>query len=143
MPDEVDVLEIQTRKELADKTFYLPIMIAGTKLEFAPFQSTTVMQSSRLGVKEPEHCANDRRKPHQLDFVIVPLVAFDRQCNRIGMGAGYYDRSFSFRLNTQTPKPPVLIGVAFEEQKINRIKSNSWDVPLDLIITEKRLYQRL
>ncbi len=143
MPDEVDVLPIQNASCADHRTFFLPIMVEGTKLEFAPYQNNAQMRTSKLGVQEPRHRASERLQPNELDAVIVPLVAFDRHCNRIGMGAGYYDRSFAFRLATQTLQAPILIGVAFEEQKMTRITSNAWDVPLDLVVTEKRLYQRV
>ncbi|MEM7277526.1 MAG: 5-formyltetrahydrofolate cyclo-ligase [Pseudomonadota bacterium] len=143
MPDEVDVLPIQTNSHAENKTYFLPIMVEGTKLEFAPYENNAQMQTSKLGVQEPAHRASERLQANELDAVIVPLVAFDRHCNRIGMGAGYYDRSFSFRFATQTSQAPILVGVAFEAQRIESITSNTWDVPLDLVVTEKRLYQRV
>ena len=73
-------------------------------------------------------------EPKQLDVVIVPLLAFDRQGNRIGMGGGYYDRFLK-------KYPAALkIGLAFELQKIENIPVEPHDVPLDAIITEDGTY---
>jgi len=72
--------------------------------------------------------------PDQLDVVLVPLVAFDLTCNRIGMGGGFYDRSFEFRKNT--PAPPTLVGVAHAFQQVKDVLAQPWDVPLDFVATD-------
>ena len=77
-----------------------------------------------------------------LDLVIVPLLGFDQDCNRIGMGGGYYDRSFAFRRRFKHVKRPYLLGVAHEAQRVERIKAQPWDVSLDAVVTEKNLYCR-
>jgi len=74
-----------------------------------------------------------------LDIVFVPLVAFDEKCHRIGMGVGYYDRTFNFKLANQK-QPPMLIGLAYEFQKVPSISPQSWDVPVDAVVSEKQLY---
>ncbi|WP_119343237.1 5-formyltetrahydrofolate cyclo-ligase [Facilibium subflavum] len=79
-------------------------------------------------------------EPWELDIVLVPLVGFDTQKNRIGMGGGFYDTSFSFR---RSPffKTPKLIGIAFDEQQVNTIAINSWDITMDVIITPTQVIQ--
>ena len=80
---------------------------------------------------------------HQnIDIILMPLVAFDTNGNRIGSGAGYYDRTFSF-LRDKNRASPYLIGLAFELQKISQIVADPWDVPLNLIVTEKKVYEIL
>jgi len=99
-----------------------------------------------------------------LDMVLMPLVAFDLQGNRMGMGGGYYDRAFAFKLQAdsqtksqtksqstqppnslpQSPAPktvPQLIGWAHSCQAVNQLNSEVWDVPLDSLITEKGLIE--
>ncbi len=82
-------------------------------------------------------------KPRQLDLVCVPLTAFDRYGNRIGMGGGYYDRCFSFK-HSAPCRPPLLLGLAHECQNWSgRIRRKSWDVRLDYVVTERRLDRRV
>ena len=76
----------------------------------------------------------------QLDVVIAPLVAFDESLNRLGMGGGYYDRTFAFRKRARVLRRPVLIGVAYSFQRVDRLQPENWDVPLDVVITEKESY---
>jgi 5-formyltetrahydrofolate cyclo-ligase len=78
--------------------------------------------------------------PEALDLVLAPLVVFDPDRNRIGMGGGFYDRSFAFRKNPEN-KVPVLIGVAHELQKVDQIVPQDWDVRLDMIITDQAVYK--
>ena len=78
--------------------------------------------------------------PEAIDLVLVPLVAFDPQRNRIGMGGGFYDRSFAFRKNPDQPRP-VLIGVAHELQKVDLLEPEPWDVQLDMVVTDQAVYR--
>lgn len=72
----------------------------------------------------------------QYDVIFVPLVAFDSVCHRIGYGGGWYDR---FLAN----QPQALkIGLAYEMQKVQLIPAEAHDVPLDIVVTEKAVYQR-
>jgi 5-formyltetrahydrofolate cyclo-ligase len=73
--------------------------------------------------------------PSELDLIIVPGVAFDRNGGRLGNGAGYYDR-----LLAQVRKETVLYGVCFESQLFDRIEMETHDIPMDFVITEKNVY---
>jgi 5-formyltetrahydrofolate cyclo-ligase len=73
----------------------------------------------------------------QLSIVIVPLVGFDLHRNRLGMGAGHYDRTFAARQDGETV--PWLLGVAHDEQQVDSLTPRSWDVPLDVIVTPTRV----
>jgi 5-formyltetrahydrofolate cyclo-ligase len=68
----------------------------------------------------------------QMDLLIIPGIAFDSQGNRIGYGKGYYDRFLSSR------KAKYVIGLAYETQVINESPNNDYDIPVNIIITEKR-----
>jgi 5-formyltetrahydrofolate cyclo-ligase len=73
--------------------------------------------------------------PEQLDCIMVPGVAFDRNGGRLGNGAGYYDHLLkSVRVDA------VLIGVCFESQLVEQVALERHDVPMDVVITEKALY---
>ena len=73
-----------------------------------------------------------------LDIILIPLVVFDQSCNRIGMGSGFYDKALSALDNSK--KKTYLIGLAYEFQKVNQIEPNKWDIPLDYVVTEKKVY---
>ena len=80
-----------------------------------------------------------------MDLVLAPLVAFDEQGNRMGMGGGFYDRALQHLKSTNTgslkrrPLKPKVIGIAHELQKVANLHSQSWDITLNAIVTEKRL----
>jgi len=74
--------------------------------------------------------------PAELDMVLVPLVLFDANGHRVGMGCGYYDRTFCFLQQIPRAKKPVLIGLAYSWQEIEKIMADPWDVSLDGVITE-------
>ena len=81
-----------------------------------------------------------RIPPRRLDVIVVPLVAFDRYGHRLGFGAGFYDRKLSF-MRLGRNRKPLLIGVAFDFQRIRNFKPNPWDVSLHLVATDRRLYR--
>ena len=105
-------------------------------MRFYPSAQTKL--SNRYGIDEPAGLGApiDLR---QVDVVFVPLVCFDRSGNRMGMGAGFYDRALSFRRNPQRVKRPLLVGLAHSFQEVNALSPQPWDVPLDAIITEQEL----
>ena len=70
----------------------------------------------------------------------MPLVAFDPIGNRIGMGEGFYDRTLDNKKLNNNKKKPILVGVAYDFQKQNHIQPDPWDIPLDIIFTESRIY---
>jgi len=65
---------------------------------------------------------------------VMPLVGFDDQGHRLGMGGGWYDRSFAWRI--AAPAPPWLVGVGFEVQRTSALDVQDWDVRPDAICTE-------
>lgn len=95
-------------------------------------------RSNQLGILEPESTQSILPARH-LDAVLLPLVAFSRDGNRLGMGGGFYDRAFAFRLRFTSASRPLLIGVAHHFQEANQLAHDPWDVPLDAIITDREL----
>jgi len=75
-----------------------------------------------------------------LDLVLVPLVGFDREGNRLGMGAGFYDRRFAFLRHRNAWRRPLLVGLAFEAQRLDRLPPMPHDVPLWGVVTERAVY---
>lgn len=132
---EVD-LEPAMQAALADgKHCYLPVMPKGQRtLGFARRAMDTPLRPNRYGVLEPP--AENTLSPEALDLVFMPLVAFSMQRDRLGMGGGYYDRTFAFRRASFTP---ALVGVAFDCQCCPTLKPNAWDIPCDQIVTESTI----
>jgi len=125
------------------KTCYLPVLTANhdKSLMFAPYEPGDPLIYNRFGIGEPYVAARHRVKARALDLIVMPLVAFDKNGNRIGMGGGYYDRTLGylkFRSNWLKPK---LAGIGYEFQLVKNIEAESWDVPLAYIATEEKLIQ--
>jgi 5-formyltetrahydrofolate cyclo-ligase len=119
-----------------EKQCYLPVISSSENqpLTFHLYTPSTPLIKNVYGILEPANSLSISIQA--LDCVIMPLVAFDGFCHRIGMGGGYYDRSFAFR---QVSKRPYLIGLAYDMQKIPRIEPNPWDIALDMVITESEI----
>jgi len=121
---------------------YLPIIGADDVLRFGVYRNDTALLPNRFGIPEPVPDAASAVAARDLDLVLTPLVAFDPQARRMGMGGGYYDRSFAFVRDEPDGSRPTMLGVAYELQKQDRIEVNPWDVPLDGVATEAHLYLR-
>lgn len=135
---EVDTQALTRILWRQNKKCYLPI-VADTKeknLAFIHYQENDTLIENRFGILEPVHRNEKLFKPEALDLVLMPVVGFDTQGNRLGRGAGYYDHTFHFLLTTPKPKRPVLIGLAYDFQEVETITPNDWDVPLDCVVTE-------
>jgi 5-formyltetrahydrofolate cyclo-ligase len=124
------------------KEGYLPILRSTPVrcLWFGLYRPETVLTPNRFRISEPAIGEDTLDEPWRLDLALVPLVAFDLDGNRIGMGGGYYDRTFAYLKKPGAPRSPVLIGLAFECQKHGRLPAESWDVPLDGVATEEAFY---
>ncbi|GAA78455.1 5-formyltetrahydrofolate cyclo-ligase [Pseudoalteromonas fuliginea] len=120
---------------------YLPVIhpFNGTNLLFQRYEKNSPMRANRYGIFEPKlNCSQICPLP-ALDYLLMPLVAFDKQGNRLGMGGGFYDRTLA-RLHEQNWQKPQLIGLAHECQKVDVLPIESWDVPLKTIITPDKTY---
>lgn len=93
--------------------------------------------TNRFGIPEPIVEVSELVDPEQLDVILLPLLAFDRHGGRLGSGAGYYDRALAFRRGLT--QPPWLIGIGFSCQEVTAIPMADWDVPLDVVVTEREL----
>lgn len=80
--------------------------------------------------------ANAQHPKGEFEVVIVPMVAFDSNCNRIGMGGGWYDGYFAAHANA------IKIGVAYSTQEVPVVPISPLDVPMDIVVTEKAIFRR-
>jgi 5-formyltetrahydrofolate cyclo-ligase len=131
--NEVDCSPLIQEIWRAKKTCYLPVITSDQCLEFARYEPDDELRLNQYQILEPQNM--HKISLIDLKVIVMPLIGFDLQGNRIGMGAGYYDRTFS----VLTPKP-ALIGFAYECQCVEAIPSDPWDVKLSGVITEKKLY---
>lgn len=124
------------------KRVYLPVLhpVLHNRLWFVPYTPKTEMIKNIYGIKEPKLIPHHRRAAWALDLVLLPLVAFDEKGNRMGMGGGYYDRTFSFKALRKGLAGPKLIGLAHEIQKVKELPTENWDIPLSSIITDTNNY---
>lgn len=131
---EIDLSAVWYSCQLLGKICCFPVITADKRLLFLPVNKETVFKKNKFGIQEPQLPSSQAIPPKELELVFVPLVAFDSMGTRLGMGAGFYDRTFAGMIS------PPLIGVAYEFQKQPFIEPKPWDVPLSAIITEKKLY---
>lgn len=133
-PGEVDTRRIIARAWRMKKRIFAPVVEKNGRMTFRAMNPETALYKNNFGLYEPgeEEIIN----PRELDIVITPLVAFDAQNQRIGMGGGYFDRTFSFLANRNTYLRPKLIGIAFACQEVGEIPANPWDIPLFAVVTE-------
>jgi len=119
----------------------LPVLFGYRKrvMHFAAYSPSSAMKNNKYGIPEPAIPIKRQIKPVELDIVLLPLVAFDEKGNRLGMGGGFYDRSFSFLHRRKFNRKPKLVGVAYDFQQMDNLSRDSWDVPLDAVVTESRL----
>ncbi|WEJ61773.1 5-formyltetrahydrofolate cyclo-ligase [Thiomicrorhabdus lithotrophica] len=117
---------------------YLPVLETKDEwhMAFVQYTPQSVMLENQFGIKEPYAPTKEHLSGDQLDWVFMPLVAYDKNGNRLGMGGGYYDRTFAFKLNSES-HTTKLIGWAHScQQTESLLPSEPWDVPLDGILTE-------
>jgi len=118
--------------------YCLPVLHEDGQLRFAPWRPGDPLVSNRHGIPEPDLSPDALLDAGQMSLVVTPLVGFYRSCHRLGMGGGWYDRSFAFR--HQLPAPPWLVGAAFEVQRVDMLERADWDVALDAVCTESATY---
>ena len=135
---EISVEAVIRAGSLVGKKFYLPVL-RDEAMFFAPWQPEDALIKKDFGLLEPDCSESQWLKPDRLDLVLAPLVVFDKDCNRIGQGGGYYDRTFEF---TRTTEKPKLVGVAHDDQREPALNPQPWDIPLDAIVTERTVYRR-
>jgi 5-formyltetrahydrofolate cyclo-ligase len=121
-------------------TYCLPVLGQGGVLRFAPWRPGDPLTSNRFGIPEPDVGEDAYIAAADLAMAVLPLVGFDAAGNRLGMGGGWYDRTFAFRNDDAAGPPPWLVGAAFALQQVDAIGREPWDVPLDATCTDARTF---
>ena len=136
---EIDPGLLLAAAQRRGKCCYLPVLnpVGTPRLRFKRWRSGEVLRPNFYGIAEPRsgrYCP-----PRALSLVLLPLVGFDASGNRIGMGKGYYDRTFAFRRHTVSRRP-VMVGLAHECQRVDKLQAETWDLPLDAVVSDQAWY---
>ena len=109
--------------------------VAGRDLEFVAWRDGQRFAPGSFGIPEPVHGEVVAFADH--DAVLVPLVAFDAHCHRLGQGGGFYDRALAALPSGPETARPATIGVAHWFQQVDEIPLEPWDMPLDAVVTDR------
>ena len=120
--------------------YCLPVLAEDGRLRFARWSPGDPLATNRHGIPEPQVDGSALLEPDAMSMVLVPLVGFDAQGQRLGMGGGWYDRSFAFRNVDGALPPPWLVGVGFHAQQVDSLEAEPWDVSLDAVCTERDIH---
>lgn len=118
------------------KDVFVPV-IRADRMSFCVLRAKAPSTLNHFGIVEPVR--PELIDPRSLDLVLTPLVSFDAEGTRLGVGRGYYDRCFAFLRGRRHWLKPKLLGVAYSLQRAPRIASREWDVPLWGVVTERGL----
>ena len=135
IPEEVDTWPLIDRAWRMKKRIFAPVVKKNFAMQFCELTAESKLVFNQYGLTEPE--GGQIISPRALDVVITPVVAFDDDRNRIGMGGGYFDRTFSFLKHRKFLFHPKLIGLAFSCQQVEKIAANPWDIRVFCVIDEK------
>lgn len=130
LPDELSTLDFIDRW-YTRKRFFLP-RVNGVNLDILPYDRSR-LHLGAFHIEEPD--GEELTPVEDIELIIVPGVAYDRRGCRVGRGKGYYDRLLS---GTKAVK----IGVAYDFQLVDDIDTDEFDVPVDIVITDRNVYYR-
>ena len=139
---EIDPFPILERAWALGKHCYLPVLsrVRSDRLWFAPWTPASRFRLNRFGIPEPMVTARQLVRAQELDLLLLPLVAFDHEGRRLGMGGGFYDRSLAFLRQRRHWHKPAVLGLAHDFQRCERLPADDWDIPLAGIVTDRDWY---
>ncbi len=128
---EIDVRPLLSALAHNGRDTALPIVPPrGRPLSFRRWRPGMALETGPFGTAHPP----DTATPIEPDVLLVPLLAFDRQHRRLGYGAGYYDLTLA---SLRRHHKILALGVAFAAQEVEEVPADSWDEPLDLVLTDQ------
>ncbi len=130
---EVSTIKIIDFLEKKKFEISLPILKNNIEMEFYKYKTNDPLYINKYGIPEPKK--KTKVKPN---ILIIPLVAFDKNLNRLGYGGGFYDR-FLGRMGRNII---IKLGLAFSYQMIKRVPTEKFDQNLDFILTEKEIFKK-
>ena len=128
MKDEPSTLDLVGLAMALEKTVCVPKLYSDGSMKPIVINPYTEFGVDEYGIQEPKK----GRVAPCIDLAIVPMVAFDRKCNRLGRGKGYYDKFFEV-YDCQK------IGIAFDCRIVDKVPTEEHDIKMDIIVTEKRV----
>ena len=126
---EIDDLELLKEFERNNYDISLPVIKKNFQMDFYKWSFSDLLKINQYGIPEPEF-----KNIVYPDILLIPLVAFDNDLNRLGYGGGYYDR---FIAKISKKKKIMKIGLALSVQKIDKVPISAYDQKLDYIVTNK------
>ncbi|WP_426447469.1 5-formyltetrahydrofolate cyclo-ligase [Siccibacter colletis] len=135
---ELDTRPLIDRLWRAGKRVYLPVLhpFSPGNLLFLHYHPESELVVNRLNISEPKLDVRDVLPLERLDVLVTPLVAFDTQGQRLGMGGGFYDRTLqNWQQHGLQP-----VGYAHDCQQVDALPSEEWDIPLPAVVTPSRLW---
>jgi 5-formyltetrahydrofolate cyclo-ligase len=138
---EIDPRPLMRQAWIRKKCCYLPVLSRlQDSLWFARVLPNTRFRRNRFGIPEPVVEKRGLLRARSLDLILMPLVGFDLQGNRLGMGGGFYDRSLAFLRYRQYWKRPRLMGLAYDFQQVDILTADPWDIPMQAVVTDQAVY---
>ena len=128
---EIDDLEILDLLEKKNFKISLPVIRKNNQMDFFKWSNNDPLKINKFGIPEPISS-----KKFYPDILLIPLVSYDNDLNRLGYGGGFYDRYIE---KIEKVKKVIKIGLAFSCQKIKNMPLSKHDKKLDFIITEKKI----
>ena len=126
---EIDAMEVLNLFYKNKIIISLPVIKNNNQMDFYEWSKDNPLKINKYGIIEP--LSQNKVYP---DMLLVPLLAFDKELNRLGYGGGFYDRYIE---KIEMKKKVLKVGVAFSFQEIKKVPINNYDKKLDLIITER------
>lgn len=139
---ELDLTPVIQHARRHGKQLYLPVLHRWPRsgMAFQRLHRQQTWTRNRFGIREPQPQRKRQCKPWTLNLILMPLVGFDPHGARLGMGGGFYDRHLAILQRRAQHKATLLVGVAHECQKVERLESAYWDIPMQATVTDKAWY---
>ena len=129
--NEVNALNLIKSYKIKKMSSLIPT-IKNNEMKFYRWEAGDPLIINKFGIPEPVI----KKKEYVPDIILLPLLAYDKNRNRLGYGKGYYDR---FLKKYERKKKIITVGLAFSFQKYNKLPTSNYDMSLDYIINEKGL----